>query len=850
MLAIFLPAGLFAYPDTIQSTYPISQPFQSLYMTPNNRFIFSTSPSSTVIAVFDTLIFQEVAAYSLGYNLNDMVITSDGMKAYVVTSKTDSIISLDISDPEAITQTEILAPTSWGLTFSKIIQATQSGVEYLYLLGADGKIYVYDATDKILISSVNNPIFPTFTPVDIAISPDSTKLSLLGVDGKFQVFNALDFSVISSVVDFGLFTTGSKNFVKLVENSVPSYGNVAFLLNSNSTGLAGEIFLYNLDTGSVIDADTTGGTANDPIVVGTNPSDMNLITVKSPQSGDSSGLYIYCSLPSAGSVAIVDTKGIGSSKLEPFQTISSAGNVLFKGIVAGSSTDGYVYFGANDLQSIKAISKNPQISIISPTSNQTLSSGSIDLIFQSDTSGNYSVNNFTGTPQVSISSSVGTVIKSGTVTASGQITVTISINSLAAGENIIPVFVSSGDLVGRRGLKINYETIPSVSGNFKVDFGNQKLLISFDRLSSSLIDHYNLYFGLSPDDLSGADGISSPISIPQPASGSKVYYTLTPLTNGVEIFMQVSGVNTSGLEGDRSAIISNIPEKTVGPIEMSGETGGCGVTKGNGSGGLLFLGFILLALGCFVAAKKRSNLFFFFVVLIFSFKISAQEAKPVTIDTPSEEPAKEKSDKPKAEETQLGLDSSISEPEMTLNDRLSSAFRLTFFRPNSDVLKRFYGSNGNLMFGAKTTVFIWNFELGVNLDFLEERGNLIGEDSGRLSGEKATLTMFPITIPLYLNLRFVTNQMFVPYAKFGYSIMYFRIAEPESKVSGWRHEAVMNGGLKFDFDGLTDSGGSMREFGLNHIFLCFEGGYTHDFKSNAAISFSGYTWGFGVGADY
>jgi hypothetical protein len=849
-VAIILSSGTsWGWPKNLQSTFSLSQAVKSLYLTPNGRYLFDLSSSSTSLTIFDTLLFSEVSTYSVGYVPYDMVISSDGLKAYLASSRADSIIVLDISDPEAITQSEVLTLSTTSVSFSRIASATVSGKLYLFLTDeANNRVYIYNATDKVQVSSSNNPVNLTFTPTDIEVSPDGATFSVMSTDGHFQIFSTSTFDATISALDVGAYSSSTLNFTKLALASVPSYGEVAFLLNSNALG---EVFLIDmrskLTSIAFIDADPTGGTAQDPILAGNGASDIKLMTVSTPQSGESTALYLYTPLSVDLSVKVTDMKGIPDGiKVEPFTTISSVGSVLAGGTVS-SSSDGYIYFGANDSQAIKVVSENPVITVVSPTSDPTITTGSLDITFKSDVSGTFTVTNYTGSPQDNLASTVGTALETGSVTAGVETTVSVSVNELTEGENFIGIFVSASNLVGREGIKITYDIVPSVPGHFKVEFGDSKLYVSFDRQTASDMDHYNIYFGTASDNLTGADGIASPIQVAQPLSGGSVNYTISPLTNGVEIFVQVSAVDKGGNEGDRTEIVSNIPEATIGPLGLSGETGGCGFVNRDGNfnpGLLIFLATFILA-GLFLKSRSRYLALIFFCLLFLQGYASAQETqdepKQITID----QPADDDSGEPK-----IPINPPMEKITIKLHDRMSSTFRVSWFMPSSNVLDGFFGDKGNEMYGIKTTYFIWNFEIGLEADFLMENAKLIGISSGRQSGEKAKLIMVPITFPLYFNLRFTSEQLFVPYGKIGYTLLYFRISEPTDTVNGVTNNIVFGGGLKFNFERISGTEGGMREFGMNHMFLFFEWDYTKNFHDDPGLDFSGHNWGFGVGVDY
>ncbi len=840
MVICLISLKSFGYPDEIQFSGSISGSVQSIYSTPNDRFILGISDTASSISVFDALLFEQVASYSVGNTPYDMTISDDGLKAFLVTSRTDNIVALDISDPENITESTAYDLSTGSVTFGKIEGISVSGDLYLFVTDpANNNIYVYNATQEILVDSPNNPISLSFSPVDIDISPDGATISALGENGEFIVYSTSDFSQITSLIDV---VSGDADFIKL-EHATVSLGEVAFLLNSNSTG---EIYLIAMsdklnDNIGIIDADPTGGGSSDPIIVGNGASEISLVSVTNPDS-----TYIYSSSPGESAIKVTDTAGIGdgSTKIEPLATISNAGNVSAGGITAGPSQDGYLYAASSTEQKINILSENPVVTLVTPAGNANIESGSITVTFKPDSAGTYSLTNFTGSPQDGVSSSVGTTLKSGSHSADEEVSVDVSVNELTQGDNFISFFAVTGNFTGRKAVKIIYDTVPAKPENFSIEFGNQRLICSWERSSETDIDYYNIYFGTSADNLSGANGISSPIQVDHPDSGTKVTYTIEPLINGVEIFLQATAVDQNGNESERTDLISDTPEQTVGPLGLSGERG-CGAVQ-NINKNTLFM-VLILGLIILLFIKRRKSVLLIIPLLLIAPSISFPQENPdeqITITTPEEKT-----------QTSEDIDpaNSLTPPEqdyheMKIKDFMSGSFQVSWFMPKNQILRDFYGIKGNETYTLRNSYFIWLFEVGLEVGFFWESARMIGETTGRQSGERVKMFMMPLSFPVIFNGRIWSSQIFVPYMKFGYSFLYYRIKEPDDSINGVTNRFMIGGGLKFNFEGFTGEGQSI-DVGINHMFLFFEWLYYHNFKSGG-LTFSGNNWGFGVGVDY
>ena len=178
---------------------------------------------------------------------------------------------------------------------------------------------------------------------------------------------------------------------------------------------------------------------------------------------------------------------------------------------------------------------------------------------------------------------------SGDVVAEESLTIELSITeTLARGKTLYLEVADDNGLVGHDGTSISVDNPPGQVGldGDSIGFGDQQLTLSFDGLDDEDLDHYMVYISASPFESSdymsggpsfeGDDAIEAPLSVAA-TPGDAVILTVAPLTNGQTYYLSVRAVDTGGLEGEMSAVVSGTPQPTAGVADLTGEPGGwCG----------------------------------------------------------------------------------------------------------------------------------------------------------------------------------------------------------------------------------------------------------------------------------
>src|SRR5262249_40666449 len=145
---------------------------------------------------------------------------------------------------------------------------------------------------------------------------------------------------------------------------------------------------------------------------------------------------------------------------------------------------------------ISVITENPFVSI-SATSlggGSLSTNGTFNITFQSDETGNFRVvvggdSSGNGTEVANANGTVDTALTD-VITPD----ITFDASTFAEGTNRVFIFVTdSSGFVGRDAVDIDVNTPPPGIEVVSTDFGDQKIFVTFKRLTASDIDHYNLY---------------------------------------------------------------------------------------------------------------------------------------------------------------------------------------------------------------------------------------------------------------------------------------------------------------------------------------------------------------------
>ena len=277
-----------------------------------------------------------------------------------------------------------------------------------------------------------------------------------------------------------------------------------------------------------------------------------------------------------GGAAVFDftDEGVDDTDDDPLVLSSAPGPIL-----ASSVGDGYVYT-SNGNATISVITENPyvEISATSLGDSSLTTDGTFTLTFQSDEAGSYRV--LVG----------GDETQSGTEVASGPIdTADIDVTTAAVaydgslfaeGANRVFVFVTdTAGSVGRDAVNINVDAPPTSVEIVETGFGDEKIFVTFTRLTVSDIDHYNIYVDFDSADVVIKTEVAGTLF--QADSGDTLEAKVTGLINGVTYYIGIEGVDAAGNVGPRTTNFADgtpafaKPEETLSLTAAVGEAGGC-----------------------------------------------------------------------------------------------------------------------------------------------------------------------------------------------------------------------------------------------------------------------------------
>lgn len=266
--------------------------------------------------------------------------------------------------------------------------------------------------------------------------------------------------------------------------------------------------------------------------------------------------------------------------------LSSAADAL----AATPAEHGLLFAGTS--QGLAVLGAGPWVEVLSVDPEVVGGDQDVTLTFTSDEDGAYQVC-FGAALTPSEADCSG---PEGSVSAGETASVTVPLTALDEGTQVLTVFVA--DDLGNEGhdaISIEVDTPPDPVTDLDAGFGDSKLVVTFARGEESDIVGYRLYF--RDGEVSEADGapdfqyreggagVSSPLWVPHPATGTTVQATIAPLQDHVLHCVAASAVDASGQEGPWSAGDCDTPAPTGGWSEHSGEaSGGCSAAGPGGAG--------------------------------------------------------------------------------------------------------------------------------------------------------------------------------------------------------------------------------------------------------------------------
>ncbi len=867
-LFLFLlhPKNSFAFPDQerpIGGTRPLTftginaQAIQIATTSDNRYLVVAVGGSVFIIDLASfSLLSTQISAFSA--SVGGIAIQPNTYNLYIVT--TDKKMHFTQVNAPAATPTEYNMTPEIGTTGlpGLMISGKELGDKNLYFIDTiQFKVWVFDTgTNKIIGSVGLTSGNQTNTPTDIDIASFPSRFSTTQTTDRIFVttkegflwffdegsFNGTQVTLFSDGLAHNL--TGlsidptndvlylvdqSQTQIDVVSTSNPS-STTLFTITLDHVGLNPLNPFVNINLTDIVVTQVINPVGTRGYVSGTNGLTIfsSVVTSADPRTGT------YRVLDMDGSTAAPNTNG-------PLSLGSSAPPSAVPGpLAATSANDGYV-FASDQGGGISVVSANPFVTInsVTPAGPYTLTNSSFTISFNSDeictTGGGYNVRangNIAQSgalllPEVSFPAGQVNPITTGTMD------VTLNSSILNEGNNEIFIFVQDCDSsqgagyqndVGRDMTTISVDLPPPEVSILSVDFGNQRGIIKVARLTQADINRYNAFALPATDQVNPVcpgtldfSTASVAASANQPGSGSSLDIVVPNLTNGVYYCVAVQAVDNSGQTSPSRATATSpvLPEYTVGITQRAGERG-CSLNRQSvdsksGSGVLiLFLGFLILIFCRDKSRIRRYLMIFLIMTLLHPSSVFALEATP---------------------------------------KKASIGFEGGFFAPTNSVLKEFLSDccNGfyNLYGGA---LFDSKYEVNLGVGFLYENRAAIGETTGRVSGDRFSFFVIPISTSFTFRGQFIENQILVPYVTTGLDYMYFRQNLQGDVTNGWKIGYHAGGGLMVSlewFDQMSDY--MEQELGINDTYLTLGGRWMQiDNFGGDGLKFNGFLFSAGL----
>lgn len=547
------------------------------------------------------------------------------------------------------------------------------------------------------------------------------------------------------------------------------------------------------------------------------PTDVIIANVANP-----TGVYAFIAGTSgvmvintgAGTIGSVIRSGSDPTKDQPLP-VSNTASLL----AASSASDGNVYMGFAN-QNVGLLSTNPFVSISSVAFDDGSSSlkqnGSFTMTFRSDQDGTYVIKagGTTSGDGTTLTDSGGNT--SGSVTAGTDTTVTINqadnSSALQDGTIKIWVFVTSGSVTGRRATEITVDLPPPDVVIESTGFGNTRIYVNFQRLTTSDLASYNVYVDTDPDAVLTKTAVSA--NAAQASSGSSLTAEVGGLTNGTLYYVAMEAVDASGNTSlARTSTYSNgervtaTPEVTVGPLQLLGEKG-CGLVPGRGSGGGAIALFAVLAVVLVVARRRRAIAIALCVVALLSCSsIASAEEEGGVVET---------------DVSARGDVGGKKSPQMW-----SFEVGAGFWLPQNRVLDAFFTKCCNVIPKISGGV-LFHRRYGIEgaVGMLYKTAAMVGVDTGAQSQDRFSLLLIPMETNFAWRADYFDWRYLVPYLKGGFDYVVFRQGQRGAAIKGMKFGMHGAGGLQINIGELGDIAGALdSDLGINDFFFTLEARY-------------------------
>lgn len=691
---------------------------------------------------------------SSGTELGKMAINSAKTKLYIVNKDDNNIILYTISSTESTTINLSSSVGGVSITDMKLVSSVAGGNDYIYVATNKGLIFYIvgdntTATQAVVGDNTDNI-------ASVAMRPGNTALyAINSTDKSLLVLNPTSLSVTATV---------------------------ELLMNQSGADKT-----YNESPVSVVSTSVTNPTSTYTFVSGL------------------SGISVFNS-----NNVLIDANSSGSYTYNPI-TISGS---RYGPLVA--SGGGYIYESNTD-GSLSVVTANPYLTALTVaySSGTTLGvGGSVTLTFQSEEAGTYNVRvggsvNQSGTAVVDT-----TGASTGSVTAATDTTFTFNYDdnssNLAEGANNIFVFVTdSVSDVGRKMTNVSVDTPPPAVVVTNTGFGANRIYVNFTRLTASDMSYYNIYVSTDADAVVNKTVTATRVN--QPSSGTTVAGEVSGLSDGVLYYASIEAVDAAGNVGPLTTTltdgsrITGSPEQTVGPAELSGETG-CQLIKNSKVSGFAPVAAVtILFMMSLYLLRRRASLRAGRGNLVNRHKRAIIIASAFAF---------------------LFMPSGVLAGESS--KWWSTEVKGGFWIPQGSTTKTFFDTCCN-MTASVVQGFLYDSKYGAELGagYMSQNGTAVGLTTKTQAQDRFNLFLIPMETNFAFRADFTPNQIIVPYVKAGVNYVYFRQSLRGKTINGFKTGLQATGGVQILLDFLDPASelDVEEDFGINDIYFTLEGRY-------------------------
>ena len=212
----------------------------------------------------------------------------------------------------------------------------------------------------------------------------------------------------------------------------------------------------------------------------------------------------------------------------------------------------------------------------------------------------------------------GSSLASGDTLAGELVSVPLTGSDLSAeGANRLFVFVTSSTGTAVDSLAVTLDEPPSAVTSVTLSAGDSRLVLEWSAGDEDDLANFTIYlsddlFAASDESLptlstlTSADEVSYPLTVAAGLAAESHSLEIEGLSNGVAYYVSLKAVDSGGLEGPLSAVVSAVPEATCGAAECAGDDYGCSCSVSLvGAAGARSAGWLVAWLAVFSLVRRR-----------------------------------------------------------------------------------------------------------------------------------------------------------------------------------------------------------------------------------------------------